>query len=156
MEIASPTPYAPSVASQPVMSGVSASITTVPRSPVAEAALPPAASLIVPPLWELIERSEDAVSSSATVYVKTRPALPEPLVYEALPPLDRARAGVPVTVTASSHVTVIETESPILYVASFAATLEMSGASPSTVTAPRSTVPVAAAAPPAASAIVPV
>ena len=50
MEIASPTPYAELVASQPDMSGVSASMTTVPGSPDADAAAPPAASLIVPPL----------------------------------------------------------------------------------------------------------
>ena len=69
--------------------------------------------------------------------------------------MDRVRVGVPDTVTASSHVTVIESVSPTPYAASIAATETKSGASPSTVTAPRS--PEAApAAPPAASVIVPV
>ena len=48
IEIASPTPYAESVASQPVMSGELASMTTSPKSPDAAAAAPPAASAIVP------------------------------------------------------------------------------------------------------------
>ena len=46
--------------------------------------------------------------------------------------------------------------SPILYVASVAAQDVNVGTAPSIVTAPRSSVPVAAAAPPAASAMVPV
>ena len=79
IEIASPTPYAPSVASQPVMSGELASTTTVPRSPVTAAAAPPAASAIVPP-YELIWRSVESESPSATVYVNTRAAFPLPLV----------------------------------------------------------------------------
>ena len=44
----SPTPYAASVASQPVMSGVLASTMTAPRSPDAAPAAPPAASAIPP------------------------------------------------------------------------------------------------------------
>ena len=67
IEIASPTPYAASVATHPVMSGVSASMITVPGSPVADAASQPAASLIVPPLWELTVRSVLAPAFSATV-----------------------------------------------------------------------------------------
>ena len=63
--------------------------------------------------------------------------------------------GVPVTVTASLNVHVIEIASPTPYAASVAAHPVISGVLPSTITAPRSTVPVAAAAPPAASASVP-
>ena len=68
--------------------------------------------------------------------------------------MERVNAPLLVT-TASSHVHVIVRVSPILYVPSVAAQDVKSGASPSTVTVPRSTVPVCAAAPPAASAIVP-
>ena len=95
------------------MSGVSASTTTVPRSPLAEAAAPPAASVIVP-LDELTSRSEVPVLSSTTVYLNTSAAFPVPLLYEADAPFESARVGVPDTVTASSQVTVMSMLSPIL------------------------------------------
>ena len=88
--------------------------------------------------------------------MNTRAAFPVPLAYAAVALLLRVRAGVPETTTASSQVTVIEIASPTPYAPSpvVSATLDRSGASPSTVTAPRS--PEAApAAPPAASVIVP-
>jgi len=58
--------------------------------------------------------------------------------------------------TASPHVQVIVSNSPTPYAVSVAVHEVNVGTAPSTVTAPRSTVPVAAAAPPAASAIAPV
>ena len=137
------------------MSGVLPSTTTAPRSPEAAPAAPPAVSVIVP-LYELTERSDASVSPSAIVVVNTSDADPSPLEYVAVSPFDRVRVGVPDFVTASSQVTVIDSVSPMLYVPSVAATLVKSGASPSTVTEPRSTVPVVAAAPPAESVIVPV
>ena len=94
------------------MSGVSASTTTEPRSPVTAAAAPPAASVIVP-LYELIWRSA-SLSPSATVYVNTSAAFPVPLAYEAVPELSSVSVGTPETTTASSQVTVIEMASPIL------------------------------------------
>ena len=52
---------------------------TAPRSPEAAAAALPAASAMVP-LNELTERSADVPSFSATVVVKTRAVLADPLV----------------------------------------------------------------------------
>ena len=134
-------------------SGASPSTVTAPRSPEAAPAAPPAASVIVPP-YELTDRSAESESPSATVVEKTRAVEPVPLAYVAVSPLDRVRVGVPVTVTASSQVTVMDSDSPTPYEPSVAATLAKSGASPSTVTEPRSP-DAAPAAPPAASAIVP-
>jgi hypothetical protein len=106
IESVSPTPYAPFVAAIAVMSGVSPSTVTEPRSPEAAAAAPPAASAIVP-LYEDTERSGESVSPAATVVVKTRAVEVVPLTYDAESPLDRVRVGVPDTTTASSQVTVI-------------------------------------------------
>ena len=127
----------------------------MPRSPEAAPAAPPAASVIVP-LYDDTDKSVVSVSVLWITVEKTRAVLPVPLTYDAVSPLDRVRVGVPDTTTVSSQVTVIESVSPIPYAPFVAATDERSGASPSTDTVPTSTVPVAAAAPPAASAIVPV
>jgi hypothetical protein len=118
-------------------SGASPSTVTAPRSPEAAPAAPPAASVIVPPN-EDTERSVDAVSPSAITVVKTRELLPVPLAYDAVSPLDRVRVGVPDTATASSQITVIESVSPTPYALFVAVTPMKSGASPSTVTVPRS------------------
>ena len=69
-------------------------------------------------------------------------------------PLESTSVGVPVTTTASSQVTVMSRFSPTPYAPFVAATLTKSGASPSTLTDPRSP-EAAAAAFPAASVIVP-
>ena len=68
---------------------------------------------------------------------------------------DRVNVGVPVTATASSQTTVMERVSPTPYAPSVAVTPMKSGASPSTVTVPRSPpVIVESIALPAASFIV--
>ena len=67
------------------MSGVSASTTTVPRSPpvmLEEALLPLESFIVAPPAVVSIEetdRSLEAVSPEATVVEKTIPVEPEPL-----------------------------------------------------------------------------
>ena len=118
------------------------------------AAAPPAASVMVP-VYAVTDRSAEAVLPSATVYVNTRAVVPVPLEYDAEALLLRVRAPLLVT-TASSQVTVIEIVSPTPNAPSpvVSATLDRSGASPSTVTSPKSP-DAAPAAPPAASVIVP-
>ena len=69
--------------------------------------------------------------------VKTREVVPEPLAYAAESPLSKVSAPLLVT-TASSHVHVIWSVSPTPYESSVAVQAEKSGASPSTVTVPRS------------------
>ena len=66
------------VASAPVMSGVSPSMRTAPRSPVAAPQAPPAASARVPP-YEDTWRSPESVSPSAIVVVNTMAVVPVPL-----------------------------------------------------------------------------
>ena len=83
--------------------------------------------------------------------MNTSVELPLPLASVAVAPFDNVRVAS-VDTTASSQVTEIDIVSPTPYAASIADTLEKSGASPSTVTSPRSPVAVAAE-PPAASAI---
>ena len=95
------------------MSGVLASTMTAPRSPLAAAAAPPAASVMVP-LNELTDRSLESVLPSATVYLKTNAAFPVPLWYVAVALLESVSVGVPETTTASSQVTVMSRLSPIL------------------------------------------
>ena len=103
----------------------------------------------------MTDKSLEVASFSATVYVNTIAVEPEPLEYAAEALLLRVRAPLLVT-TASSQVTVIEIVSPTPYAPSpvVSATLDRSGASPSTVTSPKSP-DAAPAAPPAASVIVP-
>ena len=98
--------YVPSVAATDEKSGEFASTITAPKSPLAAPAVLPAASLIVPE-YEDTERSVVLVSVPATVYLNTKATPGLPLLYVAVAPLDNVRVGVPVTVTASSHVTVI-------------------------------------------------
>ena len=93
---------------------------------------------MIVPLYELTDRSLEVASFSAICVVKTSAVEPDPLTYDAVSLLDSVSVGVPVTTTASPQVTVIESVSPTPYAASVAATLTKSGASPSTVTAPRS------------------
>ena len=126
---------------------------TAPRSPDAAPAAPPAASAIVPP-YDETAASDSAVSPSAIVVLNTSEVVPEPLAYAAVSPLFSDRVPSVVT-TASSQVQVICSVSPTPYESSVAVHAVKSGASPSTVTDPRSPEEMAAAAPPAASAIVP-
>ena len=61
----SPTPYASSVAATELKSGASPSMVTVPKSPDAAPAAPPAASVIMP-LKDVTFKSELAVLPSTT------------------------------------------------------------------------------------------
>ena len=111
IDIVSPTPYAASIADTLEKSGASPSTVTSPRSPVAVAAEPPAASAIDPE-YELTERSLDAESPSAIVVVNTNADDPVPLEYVAISLLDSVNVGIPDTITVSSHVQVIVRVSP--------------------------------------------
>ena len=84
---------------------------TVPKSPDAAPAAPPAASVIMP-LKDVTFKSELAVLPSTTTQLNISEIDPEPLAYVAVAPLSRASVGVPLTTTASSQVAVILRVSP--------------------------------------------
>ena len=68
----------PSVAATAVMSGVSPSITTEPRSPETAPAFEESSSAVIVPAYAETERSDASLSPSAIVVMKLRVVEPVP------------------------------------------------------------------------------